>query len=89
MAVKIVINPNLPKDKHITRDINEIQVPDLWHLAMWLKNTDKQRKPQDALTEAWLKEMSVYVLETWHLTHALKQSIALGLIENEKQSGGM
>jgi hypothetical protein len=40
-----------------------IEVPDLWHIAMWLEHHD--RHPNDAAA----------VLECWHLAHDLLKHI--------------
>jgi hypothetical protein len=48
-----------------TQRAGEIQIPDLWHLAMWLSNENMQAE-SDA------------VLETFHLAHALLRHVRAG-----------
>jgi hypothetical protein len=48
--------------------VAEIEVPDLWHLAMALKNGTIKSKKTQALASA-------QVLDLWHLTHDLKRGI--------------
>ena len=47
--------------------INEVCIPDLWHIAMWLKDNPPPRMHDH------LQGMPVHeaILETWHLTHDL------------------
>lgn len=54
--MKIIRNPNGSARHEV--DVNDIVVPDLWHVAMWLRRQGE--------TEA-----SAEVLETWHLCHDL------------------
>ena len=46
-------------------DINDVQIPDLWHMAMWLKENKMV---------LWA-EMA---LECWHLCHDLRRHIQEG-----------
>jgi len=55
-----------------TRDINEITIPDLWHIAMWLQDEAKQRGLPLKLS---LKRNAEMILETWNLAHDLKRHI--------------
>ena len=49
-------------------------IPDLWHLAMWLKDADSSRTGDTAgpnNRDRWLKQQAVAVLDCWHLCHEL------------------
>ncbi len=50
-------------------DINTIQVPDLWHIAMWLKDN----KPNIGHNHG--QPLDEAVLECWHLCHDLIENI--------------
>ena len=59
-----------------TERVGDIQVPDLWSLAMWLKGIDAtgfDTLPTDV--QAGLKVYGVKVLKTWHLAHTLLRHI--------------
>jgi hypothetical protein len=43
-------------------DTRELQVPDLWHIAMWLENNGNSGS-------------SKKVLDCWHLAHDMKKHI--------------
>ena len=60
MATKIVLSPRGSGRREV--DLAEIQIPDLWHLAMDLK----ARKKLIA---------SEMVLDAWHLCHDLLEHI--------------
>ncbi len=51
-----------------TVDINSIQVPDLWHIAQYLKGLkDKQ-----------MNAAGDEILETWYLAHDMKRALHIG-----------
>lgn len=61
-----------------TRAVNldEIQVPDLWHISTWLKDLDQCRTndyphTKHALIHSQLIQAGHDVLETWSLAHDL------------------
>jgi len=63
---KVILNQQLT-------DLGSLQIPDLWHLAMWLKDggrTKNRRPPEEKF-----KLLSAMVLEVWHLSHHLKDAI--------------
>lgn len=49
----------------VYQEARKIQIPDLWHLAMYLKDSKN----------AGLREQADMVLECWHLAHAMKDHI--------------
>ena len=54
--------------------LEDVQVPDMWHLAMWLKSPSRAQTLDQMSMEHW-GEM---VLETWHLAHDLLLNIKGG-----------
>ena len=42
--------------------VKEIQIPDLWHIASWLKNKGMEREAE-------------MVLEVWGLAHDMKKAL--------------
>ena len=57
-------------------NVNQIDVPDLWHIAMYLKNEDVAGEGN---YKAIWAEM---VLDTWHLAHDMRKALqALGADE--------
>lgn len=67
-------------------DINEVDIPDMWHLAMWLKDLAGKEKrvshdgmPFPVILEQW----SEMTLETWGIAHDLKKNIQENLIAEE------
>lgn len=54
--------------KERTLPINELRIPDLWHLACWL-GENEGTVPNGKLA-------SELVLETWHIAHDLKRHIS-------------
>ena len=49
----------IQKHPKIKKNINDIQIPDLWHIAMNVESKEKREK----------------ILEVWHLCHSLKDHI--------------
>jgi hypothetical protein len=64
-----------------TAQIKDVQIPDLWHIAMWLKDSDGVRSKDplvlklDRYVDQTLKVYGQDVLDTWHIAHALKKHI--------------
>ena len=52
-----------------TIDLSGHNIPDLWHIAMWLQ---EESKTQDNKALAISADK---ILETWHLAHDLKRHI--------------
>jgi hypothetical protein len=93
MAHLITLSPGYPSEQ--TVDPQQLQVPDLWHLAIWLKGISEHieviKEHADTSDREQIKALdaaiiylnrikdgevsSGLVLETWHLTHALKEYI--------------
>ena len=51
--------------------IESIQIPDLWHLAMWLKDNEATVSKAIGHNHLGGQKWSDAVLETWHLCHDL------------------
>lgn len=63
-------------------ELNTIVIPDLWHLAMWLKDNPPNIKHHHIGLQSILANKPVdnidwcdIVLEAWHLAHDLKQAL--------------
>ena len=67
MTHQITLNPGYPSEQ--TVDPQQLQVPDLWHLAQALTNGPITRN------KTVQARAGADVLETWHLAHALKEYI--------------
>lgn len=63
---KVILNQQLT-------DLGTLQIPDLWHLAQWLKSgaRTKNRRP----TEQEFKQQSDMVLNVWHTLHHLLDAV--------------
>jgi hypothetical protein len=51
-------------------DVQDIQVPDLWHVAMHLKELSES---SNSHLKHKYKIASEEILETWHLAHDMKR----------------
>ena len=71
MTHQITLNPGYPSEQ--TLDPQQLQVPDLWHLAQALKDNGKDFFLRDVKIKH--VDASAAILETWHLAHALKDYI--------------
>jgi len=71
MTHLITLNPGYPSEQ--TVDPQQLQVPDLWHLAQALKENGKDFFLRDV--KILHLEASAGILDTWHLAHALKEYI--------------
>lgn len=76
-------------------DINSVEIPDLWHLAMFVKDHEEEisqrighnhlaigtviRDGNALKAPTW----SEAILETWHIAHDLKKNIQDNLIKEE------
>jgi len=71
--VKITLSPDGAGIREV--DIEDIRIPDLWHLGMWLK--DHEAKVAAAVGHNHLagQKWSDAVLETWQLAHDLLKNI--------------
>ena len=58
-------------DPPLFEEAADIYIPDLWGLAMWLKNSDAESTDD-------LNALSDDVLKCWHLCHSLRQHIIIG-----------
>lgn len=57
-----------------TVKVDEIIIPDLWHVAMY--HQDAATKPSlNHVERAWHKKQAEMILDTWHLTHDLITNI--------------
>ena len=54
--------------------VEQIQVPDLWHIAQFLEKTGEQVYVVKDGEFTWVKA-SDYVLECWNLAHAMRRHI--------------
>ena len=72
MPKEITLNPGAPSEQTI--EPGAIQVPDLWHIAQYLKKTGEKVY---VLVDGEMKHVLAgdYILEAWHLAHALKRYI--------------
>ena len=72
MPNEITLNPGYPSEQTI--EPGSIQIPDLWHIALDLNKTGKK---VNALKDGQFQEVLAgdYILEAWHLAHALKRYI--------------
>jgi len=63
-------------------DLIDIQIPDAWHIAMWLKDCDSIRTNAIGKTSEHLdyilKKDAELILELWYLTHDLLKHIKNG-----------
>ena len=50
-------------------EIQDIVVPDLWHVSQYLKKAGKENE------DPWCTEAGAAVLKTWHLAHDLRRHI--------------
>ena len=50
--------------------VDQLHVPDLWHIAMWLQENEPQIH-NHLRGQTW----SEAILETWHLAHDLLENI--------------
>lgn len=65
---RITRHPGQPE----TVEVDGIQVPDLWHLAMWLQNADGDRTTGKlTVNPNW----SEAVIECWRLAHDLLRAV--------------
>jgi hypothetical protein len=76
-------------------DINEVEIPDLWHLAMFVKDHEEEINKRvghnHLVTDAIFKYgnaskamlWSEAILETWGIAHDLKKNIIENLIKEE------
>lgn len=71
--VKITQAPNGAARREV--ELDRVKVPDLWHLAMYLKDNEatiaKAVGHNHLVGQSW----SDAVLETWHLCHDLLENI--------------
>lgn len=64
-----------------TAKIQDIQIPDLWHIAMWLQDVGGTRSEDplvckvDGTLDLKLKSLGQQVLDTWRIAHALQAHI--------------
>jgi hypothetical protein len=56
---KVILSPKGSARKEVP--IGEINIPDLWHIAMAYPENSREREA---------------ILETWHLAHDLKRNLA-------------
>jgi len=54
-------------------ELSQVQIPDLWHLAMWLNDADGDRTVKKLQPNPVWPGM---VLECWHLCHDLVANLA-------------
>lgn len=52
-------------------DVESIQVPDLWHIGLWLE----ENEPKDLHNHLDGQTHSQAVLECWHLCHDLLENL--------------
>jgi hypothetical protein len=67
-------------------DINTLEIPDMWHLGMWLKDLaiKNNGKNIDGMPfPKTLEKWSEMTLETWGIAHDLKKNIIENLISEE------
>ena len=67
MATQVITQ----KDPEIMQDVETIQIPDLWHVAMSIldgRDFSSNSKEYNAV-------LSNAILEVWYLTHNLRQHI--------------
>ena len=72
MAHPITLNPGTPSE--ITAEPGAISIPDVWHIALELKATGAR---VTLLEDGELVEKLAgdYILDCWHLAHALRRYI--------------
>ena len=72
MAHPITLNPGAPSE--MTAEPGAIPIPDLWHIAQGLKSSGEQvYAPVDGEMR-WVLAGD-YILDCWHLAHALRRYI--------------
>ena len=62
----------------VFEEVEDIHIPDLWGLAMWLKDSDARRTNDPTPShnrDVWLKAYGEDVLKCWHLCHSLLDHI--------------
>ena len=67
--------------------IDEVEVPDLWHLAMWLGDGATGRQANKKLTANEYLSCKEAVLKCWYQAHAMKQALTKIQMEINKKGG--
>ncbi len=65
----------LEKGTGKTASAGEIEIPDLWHIAMALKDVAAGRRRMIGVDSVALSSQADAILKCWHTAHALKQHI--------------
>ena len=74
MAHLITLNPGAPSE--MTAEPGAISIPDLWHIAQEMKTTGaKVYVLERDSTDIVEKLAGDYILDCWHLAHALRRYI--------------
>ncbi len=68
MKDTLTLHPGGTGEKELS--INSLAIPDLWHVAQY--HRDKAEAPA---VEPWHKMQEHWILETWHLAHAMKERL--------------
>lgn len=55
--------------------ILSLDVPDLWHLAMWLKDQKNTKGAVNRPDYAWFQMQADMVLDCWSLAHDMKRML--------------
>jgi hypothetical protein len=61
-------------------DIASIDIPDLWHIATWLK---EQKRAVDGVTITSLHQQADMILDCWHLSHDMRKMLQEMLAETK------
>ena len=72
MAHPITLNPGAPSE--MTAEPGAIPIPDLWHIAQELKQTGATVYVLEG-ADIVEKLAGDYILDCWHLAHALRRYI--------------
>ena len=64
-------------------DIETLEIPDLWHIAMFLKIDYPKGYTYPQLPPERAKVIADAILETWGIAHDLKKNIIEGLIKED------
>lgn len=67
-------------------DIETLEIPDMWHLAMFIKENEAEiwaRVGHNHIALQGMNKWSEAILETWNIAHDLKRNIVEGLINED------
>ncbi len=68
-----IINTAVGADERRDVDSSIIYIPDLWHVATYLK--EEARRSNANFDKMQLAEWADFILDTWHLAHDMKKTL--------------